>query len=220
VNGWRRIAVSLSLLLGLSVCARASAHDPFEVTTDAHIDDQGLNVRTTLSLLTAGRMCLAGPDRERRLTPSDFPRFRADFERCARDYFAIQAGARRLDLRSLSLQLSVENDLEMRLLYPRPVASPLSFDARGLHGLSERAGVLLTVTGQRTFLGQKLLRSDDPRLELPITEEAEALGTPALSSVGRFVPLHKRAWLSRLPLALSIVVTLLGLFWLFQRRST
>jgi len=179
----------VSFLLGLLVCSRASAHDPFEVTTDAHIDDHGLNVRTTLSLHTAGRMCLAGPDRERRLVPGDFQLFRAAFERCARDYFALGSGAKRLELRSLSLQLSVENDLEMRLLYARPVESPLSFDARGLHGLSERAGVVLTVTGQRTFLGQKLLRPDDPRLELPITAEAEALGTPPLPTFGRFVRL-------------------------------
>jgi hydrogenase/urease accessory protein HupE len=47
--------------------------------------------------------------------------------------------------------------------------------------------VVLTVTGVRTFLGQKLLRPDDSLLEIPITEEAEALGTPPLPSFGRYL---------------------------------
>ncbi|HEY0462759.1 MAG TPA: HupE/UreJ family protein, partial [Polyangiaceae bacterium] len=130
-----------------------------------------------------------GPDRERRLKAADFPGLRAAFERCARGYFAIRSGAQPLAVRSLSLQLSVEDDLEMRLVYARPSRSPLRFEALGLRGLGERAGVVLTVTGQRTFLGQKLLRPDDTTLELPITEEAEALGTPLLPTFGRFLRL-------------------------------
>jgi hydrogenase/urease accessory protein HupE len=42
------------------------------------------------------------------------------------------------------------------------------------------AGVVLTATGARTFLGQKVLRPDDAVFEIPITAEAEAPGTPPL----------------------------------------
>jgi len=37
---------------------------------------------------------------------------------------------------------------------------------------------VLTVTGARTFLGQKVLRPDDAAFEIPITGDAEAIGTP------------------------------------------
>ena len=39
---------------------------------------------------------------------------------------------------------------------------------------------MLTATGARTFLGQKVLRPDDTAFAIPITAEAEAPGTPPL----------------------------------------
>ena len=43
------------------------------------------------------------------------------------------------------------------------------------------AGVVLTATGARTFLGQKVLRPDDAVFEIPITDEAEAPGHAAVT---------------------------------------
>jgi hydrogenase/urease accessory protein HupE len=51
------------------------------------------------------------------------------------------------------------------------------------------AGVVLTATGARTFLGQKVLRPDDTILEIPITAEAEAAGTPPLPGFRRYARL-------------------------------
>jgi hypothetical protein len=190
----RRVAFVLSLALGLLVSARLSAHDPLEITSDAHVDERGLNVHTTLSLDSAARICLAGKERtpsavtkrvERRLGRADFQRFRPAFERCARTFYSITAGGQALGLRSLSLQLSIEDDLELRAVYARPHANPLLFDALGLKGLSKGAGLVLTATGKRSFLGQKLLSPDDTRLELAINDEGEALGTPRLPRFGR-----------------------------------
>jgi hydrogenase/urease accessory protein HupE len=65
----------------------------------------------------------------------------------------------------------------------------LLFDALRLQRLVPRAGVVLTVTGSRTFLGQKVLRPDDSAFELPITSEAEAPGTPPLPSLWRYLTL-------------------------------
>ena len=80
------------------------------------------------------------------------------------------------------LDATVENDLDIRITYRRPSRSPLVLDAVYLRRLAGRpmAGVVLTATGARTFLGQKVLRPDDTILEIPITAEAEALGTPPL----------------------------------------
>jgi hypothetical protein len=169
----------LCVTLGLLWAARVSAHDPFEITSDAHVDASGLNVHTTLSLDTAVRLCLAAAAPARRLVRGDFEQFRAPLAGCARDYYLITSGRERLAVRSLSLQLSPEDDLEVRAVHARPIESPLSFDAQGLKGLPEHGGVVLTVTGQRSFLGQKVLRPGDMRLELPITSEGEAIGAPA-----------------------------------------
>jgi hydrogenase/urease accessory protein HupE len=178
----------LALALGLLLLARsAQAHDPFEITTDAHVSGEELSVHSTLSLQTAARACLEGAQAERRLEPADFEALRPRFEACARDDYSITAGGQPLSLRSASVRLTVEADLEMLLTYERPRASPLVFDALRLRRLIPRAGVVLTVTGARTFLGQKLLRPDDSVLELSITSEAEALGTPPLPSFGRYL---------------------------------
>jgi hydrogenase/urease accessory protein HupE len=182
-------ALSLALLLMLGLAGSARAHDPFEITTDAHVSREGLGVHTTLSLSTAGRACLDGADAQRRLEPADFETFRAQFEACARDYYRITSGAEELPLRTASVSLSVEADVEMLSVYARPTRSPLLFDALRLKRLVPRAGVVITVTGVRTFLGQKVLRPDDSTLELLITEEAEALGTPLLPSFGRYLVL-------------------------------
>ena len=177
----------LALAWGLLLASSAQAHDPFEITTDAHVSGAELRLHTTLSLQTAARACLGESPTERRLEPADFEALRSRFESCARDDYSITAGGRPLALRSASVRLTVESDLEMLLAYERPHQSPLVFDALSLRRLIPRAGVVLTVTGARTFLGQKLLRPDDPVLEIPITSEAEALGTPPMPSFGRYL---------------------------------
>ncbi|HET7540992.1 MAG TPA: hypothetical protein VFK05_14010 [Polyangiaceae bacterium] len=174
---WRIAAPCLAC--GLLFAARASAHDPFEITTDAHLDAGGLNVHTTLSLDSAVRLCLPKAAPARRLVRSDFEGFRRELERCARDYYAVTSGGQSLSVRSLSLSLSPEDDLEVRAVHDRPVHGPLTFDALRLKELPEAGGIVLTVTGQRSFLGQKLLRRGDARLELPITPEGEAIGAPS-----------------------------------------
>ena len=179
------VIVALALL-----CPKLGwAHDPFEITTDAHVQAGELSVHTTLSLLTAERACLTPADPARRAATADFLAFREQFEACARDYYRISSGGQALALRRSDSQLTVVDDLEMRLVYERPSKSPLVFEALGLKRLAPRAGVLLTVTGARTFLGQKLLRPDDSAFELPITDEAEAPGTAPLPSFGRFLRL-------------------------------
>jgi len=181
------LPLPVTLALSLLIAKAAWAHDPFEITSDAHVSGEGLNVHTTLSLLTATRACLEGAQAERRLAPADFEAERSRFEACARDYYRITAGGDALPLRSLDVSLGVEADVEMKLVYARPTRSPLIFDALRLRRLVPRAGVVLTVTGSQTFLGQKVLRPDDSIFEIPITEAAEAPGTPPLPSFGRYL---------------------------------
>jgi hydrogenase/urease accessory protein HupE len=164
----------------------AQAHDPFEITTDAHVSDGDLTLHTTMSLLTATRACLDGGSSRRAATASDFPRLRPTFEACTRAYFDVRAGGRAQSARTASVVLTVEGDVDTWVTFPRPTKSPLVLEAVGLRKLAPRAGVVLTVTGARTFLGQKLLRPDDRVFEMDITPDAEALGTPPLPSFGRY----------------------------------
>src|SRR3954464_8852934 len=62
-RGLRAKGLALALLFGLA--RSALAHDPFEITTDAHVRGEGLAVHPTLSLATAARACLDGADAER-----------------------------------------------------------------------------------------------------------------------------------------------------------
>ena len=211
------------------LAASASAHDPFEVTSDAHVDAASLNVHTTLSLDTAVRLCLAEAAPARRLSRVDFPLFREQLERCARDYFAVTSGHEPLPVRSLSLELSREDDLEVRIVHERPEKSPLSFAAQGLKVLPEAGGIVLTVTGERSFLGQKVLRSDDTRLDLPITKEAEAIGASPLPAFGGTLPTsggalprgHEQSRRSLLVALLVVLVSVgvLGFVAVHRRRS-
>lgn len=210
LSGTRRSALAPSLGLLLLATSPVSAHDPFEITTDAHLEVYGLNVHTTLSLESAARMCLNAPAVPR-FRGSDFPRFFAQFEACARDFYALSSGGAPLAARSLSLSLSPEDDLEIRAMHERPAKSPLVFDAARLRGLPAGAGVVLTVTGQRSFLGQKLLTPDDTRFEVSIAADGEAVGTPPLSASGHPPPMTgkttKRLWFP-LGAALTLVLVI------------
>lgn len=181
--GLRPIAggVAVAVLLMLAG-APARAHDPFEITTDAHVSGDRLGLHTTMSLLTAARVCFTGSDTRKTIDVPELAALWPVLEACARGFFRVSSGGEALTVVDSHLDATVENDLDVRIFYRRPARSPLVFDAVYLRRLAGRpmAGVVLTATGARTFLGQKVLRPDDTALEIPITVEAEAAGTPPL----------------------------------------
>ncbi|HEY7371349.1 MAG TPA: HupE/UreJ family protein [Polyangia bacterium] len=162
--------------------APARAHDPFEITTDAHVSGDRLGLHTTMSLLTAARVCFQGGGARKTIAVPDLPALWPALDDCARRFYRVTSGGEPLAILDAHLDVTVEDDLDIRISYPRPSRSPLVFDAAYLTRLAARpmAGVVLTATGARTFLGQKVLRPDDAVFEVPITAEAEAPGTPPL----------------------------------------
>ena len=180
--------VALAILF---VAAPARAHDPFEITTDAHVSGDRLGLHTTMSLLTAARLCFAGTDARKNIEPHEFPALRPALDGCARGFYRVTGGGEPLPVLGADLRLTAENDLDVRVFYPRPARSPLVFDAVLLPRFAGRAaaGIMLTATGARTFLGQKVLRPDDAVFEVPITSEAEAPGTPPLPGFRSFARL-------------------------------
>src|SRR5262249_40212606 len=132
----RRVAVAAFVLLA---SGRARAHDPFEITTDAHVSGDRMSVHTTMSLLTAARLCFTGA---RARGPSEVPELAAlwpALDDCARRFYRITSGGVELTVVDARLDVTVENDLDIRLSYPRPARSPLVFEAVSLQRLAGRA---------------------------------------------------------------------------------
>jgi hydrogenase/urease accessory protein HupE len=177
----RVVARSVGLALGLvaALGGHALAHDPFEVTTDAHISGGELRLHTTLSLLSAGRICLPPERASRRLVAAEFEAMRPALETCARGFFQVAQAGAPLAPRAVRLALTVEEDLDMNVIYARPTRSPLAFDAIYLRRLTHpSAGVVLTVTGERAFLGQEVLRPDAPTFAVSLEPDAAGLAAP------------------------------------------
>ncbi len=163
----------------------ARAHDPFEVTTDAHITSSELRLHTTLSLLTVGRICLAvdGGRRAPPLRAAEFPAVRAIVQQCARDFFRVTDAGAPLAPSAIVLTPTVEDDLDVKTTYPRPARGPLGFDALFLRRLTQpSAGIVLTVTGERAFLGQQVLRPEAPTFEARLEPDAALPGAPPAPS--------------------------------------
>ena len=153
------------------------AHDPFEVTTDAHISGGELRLHTTLSLLSAGRMCLPPERAARRLVAAEFEAARPALEACARGFYQLAQAGAPLAPMAARLTVTVEEDLDMIVTYARPTRSPLAFDAVYLRRLTHpSAGVVLTVTGERAFLGQEVLRPDAPTFAVALEPDGRAPG--------------------------------------------
>jgi len=159
----------------------AHAHDPFEVTTDAHIAGGALRLHTTLSLLTAGRICFPARGRAP-LLAAEFPSARTTVESCARDFFRITEAGAPLAPTAVTVAPTVEDDFDVRVSYARPTRSPVGFDALFLRHLTQpSAGVVLTVTGERAFLGQQVLRAESSTLEVSLEPDFAAAPAPAPS---------------------------------------
>jgi hydrogenase/urease accessory protein HupE len=135
-----------------------------------------------MSLLTAARLCFTGSGARRTIEIPELKALWPALDDCARRFYRVRAGGEALAPLDSHVDVTAENDLDIKLSYPRPARSPLVFDAVYLPRLASRAmaGVVLTATGAQTFLGQKVLRPDDAVFEIPITAEAEAPGTPPL----------------------------------------
>jgi hydrogenase/urease accessory protein HupE len=203
------------------VCAAAAparAHDPFEITTDAHVSGDRLALRTTMSLLTATRVCFAGDGARKTIAVPELAAVWPALEDCARGFYRVTSGGVPLAALEVRVDVTRENDLEMLVAFPRPRRSPLVFEAATLHRLAGRAmaGVVLTATGARSFLGQKLLRPSDAFFEVPITADAEAPGTPPLPGFGRYALLG----VEHIVIGVDHLLFLFGLLVVCRRART
>jgi len=216
---FRRSGPSLLAVLALSAAGTAAhAHDPFEITADAHVSGDRLTVHTTMSLPTAARICFAGQGARKTIDVPELTTLWPALEDCARQFFRVSSGGAALAVIETHVDVTRENDLDMRVSLPRPRATPLVFEAAYLQRLASRAmaGVVLTATGARTFLGQKVLRPDDTVFEIPITTDAETPGTPPVPGFRRYALLGVEHILT----GYDHLLFLLGLLLVCRRART
>src|SRR5438046_1451425 len=113
----RAAAVALLVLL---TARPARAHDPFEITTDAHVAGDRLGLHTTMSLLTAARLCFQGAGARRAIEVPELAALWPALEDCARGFYRVGSGGEVLPVIDAHLDVTVENDLDIRLSYRRP----------------------------------------------------------------------------------------------------
>lgn len=183
-------AIALAVLLARP----ARAHDPFEITTDARLAPDRLELTITMAGTTGAALCGVG----RELSPSTFPLLQRDLEACARDLYVIATSGLPLTVLGARARLTPEDDLEAVVTYAAPRPGPLELDAVHLERLRDPTyGALLTVTSAERFYGQKLLRAEERRLTVEVpappgedgatdANSASAATTPSFATFVRF----------------------------------
>lgn len=186
------------------------AHEPYEITTTARLRAGALELEVTMARSTAMAIATGAKDAVP-FDPAAFAALRSRFAACAGNLFAINSAGAALTLRSAAIALTVENDLEFRLVYPRPASGPLRIDAVHVPKLGQGYGDLLTVQGDHgALLGQQVLMAEETSLEV-VVPAAPALSLPATAAA---LPRAFRYDLA----AISIAVVGTLAFWL-QRRT-
>jgi hypothetical protein len=168
-------------MLGVWSCARlALAHEPFSVTTEARALREALTLHVTMAGRTATLVCPGAAGEPHRLTPQDLARARQPFEACAKGLYVVTSAGQRLEPRFALVALTEEGDFDARITYPAALPGPLAFEAVLLARLPDPMyGAELTVTGERVFLGQALLRAAAPSFTAVVPTDEAASPAPA-----------------------------------------
>ncbi|MEO7576736.1 MAG: HupE/UreJ family protein [Massilia sp.] len=169
----------LWLLLLACAAVPAAAHEPFEITSNARLFADKTTLEVLIADSTSAALCL--PD-ARKLDATQFARHRALLVQCGAGLFQFADARGPLAVRTTEVTLTPENDLLVKLTYPPPAGPSLRIVAVHLARLSDPTyGATLTVTGDRIFLGQKLLRADDDAMlvKLPGATSAGVPASPA-----------------------------------------
>jgi hypothetical protein len=144
----------------------------------------------TLASRTATLACPGAVGAVRSLTADDFEHRRVQLENCARSLYVVRSGGHVLEASTAVVSLTEEGDFDARLRYPPAAPGLLTFEAVHLARLPDAMyGAELTVTSEREFLGQALLRAASPALSVrvnaaaPVTAPRVSLHAYALAAL-------------------------------------
>ena len=203
----RQLVATGTIVAAALLGPSAEAHDPFQITTDARVHADRIELRITMAQRTATRLCLS-PAPAATLSRAELDQRHGELASCGPSLYRLTSGGEPLLPRATEVVVTAENDVQTTLVFPPAERSPLVLDAVHLARLSNSTfGDELTVTGDGTFLGQKLLRADDSALSVDVLVELPT--APSVPWLGR-----------RGPLVISLLVGLVGFYWLIRRARS
>ena len=160
----------LCLLLALCAPALVHAHDPYDAFTTVTVRPDSLEFILTMAQSTV--LKLIDPSvRIPALTPQNMTELNPRLTRAAAALFVIKSVHTPLTPRQISVELTEENDIVFRLIYPRPAPGPLLFSAVYLKNLGDGYGGVLEIndhTGHN--LGWEQLLWAHPDFEITISK--------------------------------------------------
>jgi hydrogenase/urease accessory protein HupE len=179
----------LTTLFVFSVARTAAAHDPFELTTVGRLTPSELTLVTTSTRGCA--LALTDPPRARRASfaPDELPRLTPSLEAAGRNLFELtQHGVLILPL-SAKVELTVEQELQLTVVYPAPTAGPLRVLAKHVQALGPGYANAFTLTQElpAAVLGVAVFTSDDAQLSVDVLDH---VATPATPPLGAARPPH------------------------------
>jgi hydrogenase/urease accessory protein HupE len=149
-----------------TVATHATAHDPFELTTTGDVSPTGMTLVTT-----ATRGCVAAlldPQLPRgtAIVPEELARLAPRLEAVAAQLFEVTQNGRRIAPRSAEVELTVEAEVQLTVVYPAPTTGPLAIEARHVRALGPAYASALTLTQNEAgaVLGTAVFTSEDSQL--------------------------------------------------------
>ncbi len=158
--------LKLALLLAVS-CASARAHDPLDLTAQARLLPEGLELRLTLASSTASRLLAEGKPAAA-ISPERFTQLHATLQLRAPNFLTVTADGKTLAPKSVATELSQDGDVKILLQFPPSAARHFQFDAVLLKTLPAIGyTVFLLVRGPRDDQAvHERLTLEKPRCEI------------------------------------------------------
>ena len=170
----RRVAAVLAAMWIFAQAGRA--HEPFETFTMVSVRPDDLELNLTISPWTMHKLCdpegkIAG------LTPDNFAQHRARIAAAARTLFTVTSLKKALAVRSVVVALTEENDVSVRLVYPRPAEGKLTVQSAYLTKLGEPyGGIIDSADSDGRQLGWEQIAWDKPDLEITVLAASTGAG--------------------------------------------
>lgn len=159
----------LCLLFFFTLAPPAAAHDPFELTTTGDVSPTGMTLVTTATRGCAATL-LDPRSRGPAFAPEELSRLAPRLEAVATQLFDVTQNGRRLTARSAKVELTVEAEVQLTVVYPAPAVGPLAIVARHVQALGPAYASALTLTQNdaAAVLGTAVFTSDAPELVVQV----------------------------------------------------
>jgi hypothetical protein len=155
------------------------AHDPFEITTAARVRAAGLEMQITMTRATAHAIAFDDQGEPQNFAPQRFAEFQPQLLAATNRLYRLSSNGQSIVPTRSEVILTVENDIEYRLTFPRPATGPLTLDFLPLGKLPEGYGNALNLSQDNppAVLSFQLLTASEPGVTVTIAPLPAAAST-------------------------------------------